>query len=254
MFEGEGSFDGPKPVRLLNRLLTLANTTQDSLILDFFSGSGTTAHAVMQMNAEDGGRRKFICVQLPEETDAKSEARRAGYLNICEIGKERIRRAGAKIEAEQAATKESGLFAEESEQTKLDTGFRVLKVDSTNMKEVFYAPAQYNQQLLLEMESNLKEDRTELDLLFGVMLDWGVPLSLSLESRTIGGKAVHYVNGTDLVACFAEQVGEAVVREIAQSQPMRVVFRDSSFGSSAEKINVAELFKAISPETTIKVI
>ncbi|NCD04460.1 MAG: site-specific DNA-methyltransferase, partial [Clostridia bacterium] len=174
-----GAFDGPKPVRLLRRLLTLANTERDSIILDFFSGSATTAHAVMQINAEDGGNRKFIMVQLPEETDPKSEAYKAGYKNICEIGKERIRRAGKKIEEELKAKSTKGdLFEGDKEVKMVDTGFRVLKVDSTNMKDVYYSPSQYNQQMLLELESNIKDDRTDIDLLYGVLLEWGVPLSL----------------------------------------------------------------------------
>ena len=249
-----GAFDGPKPVRLLRRLLTLANTERDSIILDFFSGSATTAHAVMQINAEDGGNRKFIMVQLPEETDPKSEAYKAGYKNICEIGKERIRRAGNKIEEElKAKSKEGDLFAVKENKT-LDTGFRVLKVDSTNMKDVFYSPSQYNQQMLLDLESNIKDDRTDIDLLYGVFLDWGVPLSLPHSTENIDGKDVHFVNDTDLVACFEEHVPEEVIREIARRKPLRVVFRDSSFRNSPDKINVTEIFKTLSPETTIKVI
>jgi len=248
-----GAFDGPKPVRLLRRLLTLANTNKGSIILDFFSGSSTTAHAVMQLNAEDGGHRKFIMVQLPEQTDEKSEAYKAGYKNICEIGKERIRRAGKKIEEElQAKSQSGGLFQEEAKT--VDTGFRVLKVDSTNMKDVYYGAGEYNQQMLLDMESNIKDDRTDLDLLFGVMVDWGVPLSLPHVTEKIDGKHVHFVNETDLVACFDDSIPESVVRNIAQRKPLRVVFRDSSFGSSPEKINVSEIFKTLSPDTTVKVI
>jgi adenine-specific DNA-methyltransferase len=248
-----GAFDGPKPVRLLRRLLTLANTNKGSIILDFFSGSSTTAHAVMQLNAEDGGHRKFIMVQLPEQTDEKSEAFKAGYKNICEIGKERIRRAGKKIEEElQAKSQSGGLFQEEAKT--VDTGFRVLKVDSTNMKDVYYGAGEYNQQMLLDMESNIKDDRTDLDLLFGVMVDWGVPLSLPHVTEKIDGKNVHFVNETDLVACFDDSIPESVVRNIAQRKPLRVVFRDSSFGSSPEKINVSEIFKTLSPDTTVKVI
>ena len=248
-----GAFDGPKPVRLLRRLLTLANTNKGSIILDFFSGSSTTAHAVMQLNAEDGGHRKFIMVQLPEQTDEKSEAYKAGYKNICEIGKERIRRAGKKIEEEiKAMSQSDGLFQEEVKT--IDTGFRVLKVDSTNMKDVYYGAGEYNQQMLLDMESNIKDDRTDLDLLFGVMVDWGVPLSLPHITEKMDGKNVHFVNETDLVACFDDSIPESVVRNIAQRKPLRVVFRDSSFGSSPEKINVSEIFKTLSPDTTIKVI
>ncbi len=246
-------FDFPKPVSLIKHLLGFISGGDD-LILDFFSGSATTAHAVMQLNAEDGGNRKFIMVQLPEETDPNSEAYKAGYKNICEIGKERIRRAGKKIEEElNAKSKEGGLFKDEERKTP-DTGFRVLKVDSTNMKDVYYSPSQYNQQMLLELESNIKEDRTDIDLLYGVLLDWGVPLSLPHITEKIGGKNVHFVNDTDLVACFEEHVPEEVIREIARRKPLRVVFRDSSFRNSPDKINVTEIFKTLSPETTIKVI
>ncbi|MPN07865.1 hypothetical protein SDC9_155137 [bioreactor metagenome] len=243
-------------MRLLRRLLTLANTEKDSIILDFFSGSATTAHAVMQLNAdaEDGGNRKFIMVQLPEETDSKSEAYKAGYKNICEIGKERIRRAGKKIEEKlNAKSKEGELFKEEDRKTP-DTGFRVLKVDSTNMKDVYYSPSEYNQQMLLKLENNIKGDRTDIDLLYGVLLDWGVPLSLPHITEKIGDKDVHFVNDADLVACFEDNVPEEVIREIAGRKPLRVVFRDSSFRNSPDKINVTEIFKTLSPETTIKVI
>jgi len=247
-------FDYPKTPSLLSKFLKMGNVEDDAIILDFFSGSATTAHAVMQLNAEDGGNRKFIMVQLPEETDPKSEAYKAGYKNICEIGKERIRRAGNKIEEElKAKSKEGDLFAVKENKT-LDTGFRVLKVDSTNMKDVFYSPSQYNQQMLLDLESNIKDDRTDIDLLYGVLLDWGVPLSLPHITEKIGGKDVHFVNDTDLVACFEEHVPEEVIREIARRKPLRVVFRDSSFRNSPDKINVTEIFKTLSPETTIKVI
>jgi adenine-specific DNA-methyltransferase len=254
LFDDNAYFDYPKPVELLKRCLELY-TNNDSIVLDFFSGSATTAHAVMQLNAEDGGNRKFIMVQLPEETDPKSEAYKAGYKNICEIGKERIRRAGKKIEEELKAKSTKGdLFEGDKEVKMVDTGFRVLKVDSTNMKDVFYSPSQYNQQMLLELESNIKDDRTDIDLLYGVLLDWGVPLSLPHITENIDGKNVHFVNDTDLVACFEEHVPEEVIREIARRKPLRVVFRDSSFRNSPDKINVTEIFKTLSPETTIKVI
>ena len=250
---GMAVFNYTKPISLIKSLVLQA-TCPNSIILDFFSGSATTAHAVMQLNAEDGGNRKFIMVQLPEETDPKSEAYKAGYKNICEIGKERIRRAGKKIEEElNAKSKEGELFKEEEYRTP-DTGFRVLKVDSTNMKDVYYSPSEYNQQMLLDLESNIKEDRTDIDLLYGVLLDWGVPLSLPHITEKIDGKDVHFVNDSDLVACFEEQVPEEVIREIARRKPLRVVFRDSSFRNSPDKINVTEIFKTLSPETTIKVI
>jgi adenine-specific DNA-methyltransferase len=255
LFEDKGYFDGPKPVRLLRRLLTLANLQEDAIILDFFSGSSTTAHAVMQLNAEDGGNRKFIMVQLPEETDEKSEAFKAGYKNICEIGKERIRRAGKKIEEELESKSNKGdLFDDEKEVKTVDTGFRVLKVDDTNMKDVYYSAGEYSQQMLLNLESNIKDDRNDMDLLYGVLLDWGVPLSLPHTTETIEGKKVHFVNEDNLVACFEDNVNEAVVREIAKRKPERVVFRDSSFSSSPEKINVTEIFKTLSPDTSVKVI
>lgn len=245
--------NGKKPLTLIKRVIKACNS-HNALVLDFFSGSATTAHAVMQLNAEDGGNRKFIMVQLPEETDPKSEAHKAGYKNICEIGKERIRRAGKKIEEELKATSKESDTAEEDQDKTLDTGFRVLKVDSTNMKDVYYSPSEYNQQMLLDLESNIKEDRSDIDLLYGVLLDWGVPLSLAHVTETIGGKKVHFVNDTDLVACFEENVPEEVIREMAHRKPMRVVFRDSSFRSSPDKINVTEIFKTLSPETTIKVL
>lgn len=245
-------FNYSKPIELIKYLIK--RLPNNDIILDFFSGSATTAHAVMQLNAEDGGNRKFIMVQLPEETDPKSEAYKAGYKNICEIGKERIRRAGKKIEEElNAKSKEGELFKEEEHRTP-DTGFRVLKVDSTNMKDVYYSPSEYNQQMLLDLESNIKDDRTDIDLLYGVLLDWGVPLSLPHITEKIGGKDVHFVNDADLVACFEEHVPEEVIREIARRKPLRVVFRDSSFRNSPDKINVTEIFKTLSPETTIKVI
>lgn len=254
LFDNKDYFDYPKPVDLIKRCLELYSQ-EDSIILDYFSGSSTTAHAVMQLNAEDGGNRKFIMVQLPEATDEKSEAYKAGYKNICEIGKERIRRAGKKIEEELEAKSNKGdLFDDEKEVKKVDTGFRVLKVDDTNMKDVYYSAGEYSQQMLLNLESNIKEDRNDMDLLYGVLLDWGVPLSLPHTTETIEGKKVHFVNEDNLVACFEDNVNEAVVREIAKRKPERVVFRDSSFSNSPEKINVTEIFKILSPDTTVKVI
>lgn len=251
-------FDFPKPLSLLKELVlgsTILSKNKNDIVLDFYSGSSTTAHAVMQLNAEDGGNRKFIMVQLPEATDEKSEAYKAGYKNICEIGKERIRRAGKKIEEELEAKSNKGdLFDDEEEVKTVDTGFRVLKVDDTNMKDVYYSAGEYSQQMLLNLESNIKDDRNDMDLLYGVLLDWGVPLSLPHTTETIEGKKVHFVNEDNLVACFEESVSEAVVREIAKRKPERVVFRDSSFSSSPEKINVTEIFKTLSPDTSVKVI
>lgn len=240
-----GFFSGPKPQRLMQRLLTLANLKTDSVVLDFFSGSASTAHAVLSKNAEDGGHRKFIMVQLPEKCDEASEAYKAGYKNICEIGKERIRRAGEKILKEQLANNNSTL---NSPNSKLDIGFRVLKLDSTNMKDVYYAPCDYDQDFLHQLESNIKDDRTDLDLLFGCLIDWGLPLSLPYKSEQIDGCTVHTYNDGDLIACFDANVPESVVKEIAQRKPLRAVFRDSGFTSSPEKINMFEIFKLYMPE------
>ena len=238
-------FDNPKSKQLMMELVKLCDCAASDLILDFFSGSATTAHAVMQLNAEDGGRRKFIMVQLPEKCDEASEAYKAGYKNICEIGKERIRRAGEKILKEQLANNNSTL---NSPNSKLDIGFRVLKLDSTNMKDVYYAPCDYDQDFLHQLESNIKDDRTDLDLLFGCLIDWGLPLSLPYKSEQIDGCTVHTYNDGDLIACFDANVPESVVKEIAQRKPLRAVFRDSGFASSPEKINVFEIFKLYMPE------
>ena len=237
-------FTHPKPSKLLYHLCKICTDNNDC-ILDFFSGSATTAHAVMQLNAEDGGHRRFIMVQLPEKCDEASEAYKAGYKNICEIGKERIRRAGEKILKEQLANNNSTL---NSPNSKLDIGFRVLKLDSTNMKDVYYAPCDYDQDFLHQLESNIKDDRTDLDLLFGCLIDWGLPLSMPYKSEQIDGCTVHTYNDGDLIACFDANVPESVVKEIAQRKPLRAVFRDSGFESSPEKINVFEIFKLYMPE------
>lgn len=229
-------FPFPKPSSFVKQLLPLASD-KDSIVLDFFSGSATTAHAVMQLNAEDGGHRKFIMVQLPEPCDEASEAYKAGYKNICEIGKERIRRAGDKIKSESPMTTQD-----------LDIGFRVLKLDDSNMKNVYYAPDDYDQGMLAGLESNIKDDRTDLDLLFGCLIDWGLPLSLPYKSEQIDGCTVHTYNDGDLIACFDANIPESVVKEIAQRKPLRAVFRDSGFVSSPEKINVFEIFKLYMPE------
>ena len=244
LFNQAELFSNPKPTNLLLHFAKMA-TQHDSIVLDFFSGSATTAHAVMQLNAEDGGHRKFIMVQLPEKCDEKSEAYKAGYKNICEIGKERIRRAGEKILKEQLANNNSTL---NSPNSKLDIGFRVLKLDSTNMKDVYYAPGDYDQGMLAGMESNIKDDRTDLDLLFGCLIEWGLPLSLPYKSEQLGGCTVHTYNDGDLIACFDANVPESVVKEIAQRRPLRAVFRDSGFASSPEKINMFEIFKLYMPE------
>ncbi|PKK40552.1 Type III restriction-modification system methylation subunit [Clostridiaceae bacterium JG1575] len=238
-----GAFDGPKPVRLLTHLLAIANLQKDSIILDFFSGSATTAHAVMQLNARDGGNRKFIMIQLPEHTEENSKAFKSGFKNICEIGKKRIKVAGNKIK------EEAGLVGQG-----LDIGFRVLKVDESNMEDVYYAAGDYSQDLVSLVESNIKTDRTDMDLLFGCLLEWGLPLSLPHTQEKIDGFTVHTYNEGDLIACFEDHISEEVMREIAMRQPLRVVFRDSSFTSSPQKINVGEIFKLLSPNTTIRVI
>ena len=233
---GAAYFDYPKSIDYILNTIYMGSDS-DSIILDFFSGSATTAHAVMQLNAEDGGHRKFIMVQLPEKCDEASEAYKAGYKNICEIGKERIRRAGDKIKSESPTTTQD-----------LDIGFRVLKLDDTNMKDVYYAPDDYDQGMLAGLESNIKDDRTDLDLLFGCLIDWGLPLSLPYKSEKIDGCTVHTYNDGDLIACFDANIPESVVKEIAQRKPLRAVFRDSGFASSPEKINVFEIFKLYMPE------
>ena len=264
-------FPFPKPSSFVKQLLPLASD-KDSIVLDFFSGSATTAHAVMQLNAEDGGHRKFIMVQLPEKCDEQSEAYKAGYKTICEIGKERIRRAGEKIQ--EARLEAIALSKHEWDQTcyyvehqeecdrlghlpdeyfekehpPIDTGFRVLKLDDSNMKDVYYAPDDYDQGMLAGLESNIKDDRTDLDLLFGCLIDWGLPLSLPYKSEQLGGCTVHTYNDGDLIACFDANIPESVVKEIAQRKPLRAVFRDSGFASSPEKINVFEIFKLYMPE------
>lgn len=235
-------FSNPKPYKLI-RYLQIIASDKNSIILDFFSGSATTAHAVMQLNAEDGGNRKFIMVQLQEKTDEKSEAYKAGYKNICEIGKERIRRAGVKIKGENPLATQD-----------LDIGFRVLKLADSNMTDVYYSPAEYSQDLLSMLESNVKSDRNDLDLLFGCLLEWGLPLSLPYSSEEIDGCTVHNYNDGDLIACFDENVPDSVIKEIAKRQPLRAVFRDSSFANSPSKINVGEIFKLMAPDTRVKVI
>ena len=237
---GLGVFDFPKPIALI-KLITNIITNDEDYILDLFSGSATTAHAVMQLNAEDGGHRKFIMVQLPEPCDEKSEAFKAGYKNICEIGKERIRRAGDKIKAEHP-------------DADLDIGFRVFRVDESNMKNVYYHPEEVTQLMLGETVSNIKEDRTDLDLLYACLLDWGVEINLPHTSTQVAGCTVHNVDNGALAACFDKAVPRAVVEYMANLQPLRAVFRDSAFATDAEKINVTEIFKNLSPDTKVKVI
>lgn len=284
------SFETPKPVRLLMKLLNLVQLSDNDIILDFFSGSATTAHAVMQLNAKDGSHRKFVMVQLPEPCDEKSEAYKAGYKTICDIGKERIRRAGEKIKQEDDCWKcvplnrmdgskpgddttakivktiDAGDGKPPIEMVDIsknpDVGFRVFKLDNTNMKDVYYSADEYSQTNLEELESNIKEDRTDLDLLFGCLLDWGLPLSMPYRSEKIDNCTVHtYAPGDAalnvpdaLIACFDSNVPENVIKEIAKRKPRRAVFRDSSFASSPEKINVFEIFKLYAPDTDVKVI
>ena len=236
-----GFFSGPKPQRLMKRLLTLSNLKSDSIVLDFFSGSASTAHAVMQLNAEDDGHRKFIMVQLPETTGEKSEAYKAGYQNICEIGKERIRRAAKKI-------------AEEHPDAKFDGGFRVLKCDSSNMKDVYYNPDQYEPSLFSKLEDNIKEDRTPEDLLFQVMLDLGVLLSGKIEETTIAGKKVFNVEDNYLIACFDEDITEETITAIAKQKPYYFVMRDGSMANDSLATNFEQIFAAYSPDTVRKIL
>ena len=230
LFGDKGVFDGPKPVRLIERLITLANLKEDSIVLDFFSGSGTTAHALMQVNAKNEKSCKFILVQLPEEV---SETKKdLGYKNICEIGEERIRRAGKKIKEESPLTTAD-----------LDTGFRVFRLDEGNYEDVNRSPKEFKQDQLDLFLNNIKTDRNDLDLLFGCMLDWGVQLSLPMTQEVVDGKTIYTVNDGDLVACFAENVSEDVVKAMAEKMPLRVIFRDSCFAQDADKINIYETFK-----------
>ncbi len=236
-------FDFSKPRRLIQYLMKICIADKDSLILDFFSGSATTAHAVMQLNAEDGGHRKFIMVQIPEVTDEKSIAYKAGYKTICEIGKERIRRAGKKIKEDSPLTKQE-----------LDIGFRVLKCDTSNMKEVYYTPDDYEMSLFDSLEDNIKEDRTPEDLLFQVMLDLGILLSSKIEETTISGKKVFKVDGNYLIACFDKNVTEDVITEIAKQKPYYFVMRDSSMANDSVATNFDQIFASYSPSTIRKVL
>lgn len=239
LFGTNNYFSYSKPVELIKKVISFVKS-EDSIVMDFFSGSATTAQAIMELNTEDKGNRKFIMVQLAEDIDSKSEAYKNGYKNICEIGKERIRRAGTKLKKESSHD--------------LDIGFRVLKLDDSNMNDVYYNPADYSQDLLSMLESNVKSDRTDLDLLFGCLLEWGLPLSLPYSSEQIEGYTVHNYNDGDLIACFDEDVPDSVIKEIAKRKPLRAVFRDSSFVDSPSKINVGEIFKLMAPDTSVKVI
>lgn len=236
-------FTSPKPTKLLHLLLTLGNINKEAIILDFFSGSATTAHAVMQLNSEDGGNRKFIMVQLPEKTDEKSEAFKAGYKNICEIGKERIRRAGKKIKEESPLTTQD-----------LDTGFRVLKLDSTNMQDIYYSPKDISQADLFSQVDNVKPDRTGEDLLFQMMLELGATLDSKIETTTIAGKTIYNVAEGYLVACFDPDVTDEVVKAIAQMQPAYAVLRDTSMKDDSTATNFEQIFKTYSPDTVTRIL
>ena len=280
IFDSQKVFDFPKPVGFIEKVLRIGSN-KDSIILDFFSGSATTAHAVMQLNAEDGGNRKFIMVQLPEETEAKSEAYKAGYKTICEIGKERIRRAGKKILEQNELSKETRIIDTKEQLSvldalkgnesaifdfmktqpttdlshkNLDVGFRVLKLDSSNMKDVFYRPSELTIDLLAGLESNIKEDRTPFDLLFQVMLELGKPLSAKIEEKVVAGKNVYVVDENDLIACFDENITEEVVKTKAQMKPLYAVFRDNSFANDTVATNFDQIFATYSPDTTRKVL
>lgn len=237
IFDRQKVFDFPKPVGFIKKILQIGSD-KDCVVMDFFSGSATTAHAVMQLNAEDGGKRKFIMIQYAEEAPESSEALKAGYKNICEIGKERIRRVG------DALKKDSPLTVSD-----LDVGFRVFKLDETNMKDVYYSVDEFDQRTLTDMISNIKEDRNALDLFFGCLLEWGLPLSLPYTSEVIDGCTVHTYNDGDLIACFDNNIPESVVKVIAKRKPLRAVFRDAGFASSPAKINVFEIFKLYMPES-----
>jgi adenine-specific DNA-methyltransferase len=251
-------FSNPKPRELLNGLISISNAKQDAIILDFFSGSSTTAHAVMQLNAEDGGKRRHIMVQLPEPCDEKSEAFKAGYTTIAEIGKERIRRAGAKIRKDLESQLEGKLpGSEEYDSLKqrldqLDTGLRVLKIDSSNMADVYYQPDELTQSGLALQVDNLKPNRKPEDLLFQVLLDWGVDLALPITEETILKHRVFFVADNALTACFDTGLDEVFVKELSKRQPLRAVFRDSGYASDAAKVNFGQIFKALSPHTDLK--
>lgn len=243
LFDGIPLFDKPKPTSLLEKLIDLANTHSNDVIMDFFSGSATTAHAVMKLNAGDGGHRKFILIQLPEKTTDGSSAKKAGFDTICDIGEERIRRAGEKIKEESPLTTKE-----------LDTGFRVFRVDDSNMKDVYYSADEVSQDALDGMISNIKEDRSALDLLFGCLVDWGIPLSKKCTSETVDGHTIYDYGEGDLLACFDTDISESVIEAMARKKPLRVVFRDGCFSGSQDKINVFEIFKMLSPDTTIRVL
>ena len=258
LFSGVTVFDTPKPIELMARIIHVS-TKHDDLVLDFFAGTSPVAHATMHINAEDGGNRKFIMVQLPAPCDEQSEASKAGFKTIAEIGKERIRRAGAKIKAELNAQQNpnsqgSLLDANAQRSSPLDIGFRVLKVDSSNMSDVYYTPDTLNQNMLDMITDNIKPGRTPEDLLFQVLLDWGVDLTLPIHKEIILGKTVFFVDENALVACFDTGLTEELIKELARAKPLRVVFRDNGFSSDAVKINATQIFRQMSPGTEVKAI
>ena len=282
MFGVKNIFSNPKPVSLIRSLIKISNAKKNDIILDFFSGSATTAHAVMRLNLEDGGHRRFILVQVPEltytgkqetytdetgkqkkrfvyskngfpEIEKDSDTRKAGFYTLCQVGKKRIELAAKKI-LEESLSKQNNDSDKPAAAKPLDIGFRVLKIDDSNMKDVYYSAGEISQQDLVEQISNVKDGRTDMDLLFGCLVDWGVPLSLPIKTETIENLQVYNVNDGDLVACFANDIPEAAIRQIAAAKPLRAVFRDSSFKSDSAKINVTEIFKTISPNTTVKVV
>ena len=259
LFGPQKFFDFPKAPEAVKDALIAANLPSDGLVLDFFSGSATTAHAVMQLNAEDGGHRKFIMVQLPEKTDEKSEAYKAGYKNICEIGKERIRRAGQKIRNEELGIRNEGDSSSLlTPNSSLDIGFRVLKCDTSNMKEVYYNPAEYEASLFSSLEDNIKEDRTPEDLLFQVMLDLGILLSSKIQVRSeeVGMRSYSYFDVEDgyLIACFDKNIDEEVITAIAKQKPYYFVMRDSSMANDSVATNFDQIFATYSPDTERKVL
>ena len=234
-------FSTPKPTLLLKYLLSIGSDN-NSLILDFFSGSASMAEAVMRYNNEELGNRRFIMIQVPEPCEEDRSGYHPPFKTICEMGKERIRRAGEKIKEENPAAQN------------LDIGFRVFKLDESNMNDVYYSAGEYNQEMISLLESNIKSDRTDLDLLFGCLQEWGLPLSMPYQSEQIDGCTVHTYNNGDLTACFDKNIPDSVIKEIAKRQPLRAVFRDSSFNNSPAKINVGEIFKMLAPDTNVKVI
>ena len=253
LFNGKAPFDFSKSPELIERFIRMANVDEEDTILDFFSGSATTAHAVMSINADDGGNRHFIMVQLPEETSDGTEANKAGFNNICEIGKERIRRAGKKLlEERSVASSHDGLFARTENDTKLDIGFRVLKLDSSNMQDVYYRPEESSEATLFE--DNIKPDRTPEDLLFQVMLECNLPLSAKIETKKIAGKEVFCVNNGYMMACFDADINEDIIKEVAKMKPYYFILRDSSLSSDNVADNFDQIFQAYSKETIRRVL